>query len=81
VGCYILALAHQQGTPGRAVFPYEKNLIASELGIARESFSRALAMLENAGISVDGQEITIHDRALLTAECSPDPLIDDIDVR
>lgn len=80
VGCYILNLAHQQGTPDRAVFPYEKNLIASELGIARESFSRALSTLEKSGISVDGQKITILNRARLAAACNPDPLIDDNDV-
>ena len=42
VGCYLLALSQRQGTPHRAILPYEKNLIASELGMTRESFSRAL---------------------------------------
>lgn len=79
VGCYLLSLAHQQGTPDRAVLPYEKNLIASELGIARESFSRALSSLEKFGISVDGQTITIRNRPRLAAKCNPDPLIDDTD--
>ena len=56
VGCYILALSKRQGTPDRAVLPYEKNLIASELGITRESFSRALATLQNFGIAVRSEE-------------------------
>jgi CRP/FNR family transcriptional regulator, transcriptional activator FtrB len=40
VGCYLLALSQRQGTPDLAVLPYEKNLIASELGMTRESFYR-----------------------------------------
>jgi CRP/FNR family transcriptional activator FtrB len=76
VGCYVLALSKQQGTPDRALLPYEKHLIASELGITRESFSRALSALEKSGIRVDGQRITIRDAVKLAAECRPDPLID-----
>lgn len=76
VGCHILALAAQQGTPGRAVLPYEKHLIASQLGITRESFSRALAALQEAGIAVEGEIIHIRDPALLAETCQPDPLID-----
>ncbi|WP_307437229.1 helix-turn-helix domain-containing protein [Labrys monachus] len=76
VGCYILALSQRQGTPDRIVLPYEKNLIASELGITRESFSRALSSLEKSGIKVQGQTIAILDRMRLAAECKPDPLID-----
>lgn len=76
VGCYVLALSTRQGTPDRAVLPYEKHLIASELGITRESFSRALASLERFGTRVEGQRITILDRVRLAVECKPDPLID-----
>lgn len=76
VGCYLLALSKRQGTPDRAVLPFEKTLIASELGITRESFSRALASLAKSGIRVDGQTIEILDAARLAAACGPDPLID-----
>lgn len=76
VGCYVLALSRRQGTPDRAILPYEKTLIASELGITRESFSRALSKLENFGIKVEGQTIAIHDRDELALQCTPDPLID-----
>lgn len=79
VGCYVLALSARQGTPGRAVLPYEKHLIASELGITRESFSRALSALEKSGLSVHGETILITDAARLAAECRPDPLIDQDD--
>jgi CRP/FNR family transcriptional activator FtrB len=76
VGCYILALSHRQRTPRQAVLPYEKNLIASELGITRESFSRALTALQSDGIEVHGDTIAILDAERLAAACGPDPLID-----
>lgn len=79
VGCYLLALSTRQGTADRVVLPYEKNLIASELGITRESFSRALASLEKSGIRVEGQTILILDAKRLADECTPDPLIDGIE--
>lgn len=79
VGCYVLALSKRQGTPDRAVLPYEKTLIASQLGITRESFSRALSSLERFGIRVEGQMIAILDRHQLATECAPDPLIDGSD--
>jgi CRP/FNR family transcriptional activator FtrB len=76
VGCYLLALSKRQGTPDRAILPFEKTLIASELGITRESFSRALSGLAKSGIRVDGQTIEILDADSLAAACFPDPLID-----
>jgi CRP/FNR family transcriptional activator FtrB len=72
-------LSARQGTPDKAVLPYEKTLIASELGITRESFSRALSSLEKSGISVEGQVIAIRDASRLAGECAPDPLIDDVE--
>jgi CRP/FNR family transcriptional regulator, transcriptional activator FtrB len=76
VGCYLLALSQRQGTPDLAVLPYEKNLIASELGMTRESFSRALSALQAEGITVKGDGIEIWDAQRLAAACGPDPLID-----
>lgn len=76
VGCYVLALSAQQGTPDRAILPYEKNLIASELGIARESFSRALSSLGGVGAKVEGQTIKIRDSKRFAREFRLDPLID-----
>lgn len=79
VGCYILALSARQGTPSLARLPYEKGLIASELGITRESFSRALSALQRHGITVRGDTILIDDAARLSAQCGPDALIDAAD--
>ena len=80
VGCYLLALSKRQGTPDRAVLPFEKTLIASELGITRESFSRALSSLSNSGIRVNGQTVVIHDAPRLAAECGFNPVTDGPDV-
>jgi len=76
VGCYLVALSRRQGTPHRALLPYEKNLIASELGITRESFSRALSALKADGITVAGDTISIRDGARLASAYGVDPLID-----
>ena len=76
VGSYVVGLAKRQGTADRAILPYEKNLIASELGLARESFSRALASLRRSGVVVRGETIEILDPARLAAEFKLDPLID-----
>lgn len=76
VGCYLLELSRRQGTPDRAVLPYEKNLIASKLGITRESFSRALSELQKEGIAVHGETIAILDAGRLAAASRPDRLID-----
>ncbi len=76
VGCYLLVLSRRQGTPHRAILPYEKNLIASELGMTRESFSRALSALQAEGISVQDETIRIRDAKHLATACNLDPLID-----
>jgi len=65
----------QEPQNGRAA-PYEKNLIASQLGITRESFSRALAELQKIGIEVQGETIIITNPLRLADACLPDPLID-----
>jgi CRP/FNR family transcriptional activator FtrB len=76
VGSYVVGLAMRQGRSDRAILPYEKNLIASELGLARESFSRALASLRRSGVVVRGETIEILDPERLAAEFKLDPLID-----
>jgi CRP/FNR family transcriptional regulator, transcriptional activator FtrB len=76
VGCYLLVLFRRQGTPYRAILPYEKNLIASEIGITRESFSRALSALQAEGVSVQDETITLRDTKHLASACGLDPLIE-----
>jgi len=76
VGSYILALSREQESSNRVVLPYEKNLIASELGMTRESFSRALSALQNDGIRVQDDTIFIVDAERLAVVVGVDPLID-----
>ena len=76
VGCYLLTLSQRQGTPNCAMLPYEKNLIASELGMTRESLSRALSALWTEGVTIKGDRVEIWDARRLAAACRPDPLID-----
>jgi len=76
VGCYLLALSRRQGAPHRVILPYAKNLIASELGMTRESFSRSLSALQTWGVTVQDESITIRDLKRLAAACGLDPLID-----
>jgi CRP/FNR family transcriptional regulator, transcriptional activator FtrB len=75
-GCHLLALGRAQGTPKRAALPYGKALVASELGMTRESFSRALASLRGLGVSVKGDTVEIADPAALAQACGFDPLVD-----
>lgn len=73
VGSYIRALSRRQGDPHHVVLPYEKNVIASELGMTRESFSRALSALQAHGIAVRGDTILIVDAGRLAAASGSDP--------
>ena len=52
-------------------------IIASELGMTRESFSRALSALQHDGVSVQGDTIRILDAERLAAISALDPLIDE----
>lgn len=80
VGCYLVALAARQKNNGTVTLPYEKNLIASELGMTPESLSRALAALRQEGIEVRGEQVFIENVPRLAERVGVDPLIDDAEV-
>lgn len=73
VGCYLLHLA-SAGTSVR--LPLEKRLVASQLGMTRETFSRTLASVARYGLKVDGELVTIVDSQAALARFRLDPLID-----
>jgi CRP/FNR family transcriptional activator FtrB len=76
VGCYLLELANA-APPGEPIrLPLEKRLIASQLGMTRETFSRTLASIVRHGIRVDGDVVTVADAAAAHARFQLDPLID-----
>lgn len=76
VGCYLLHLA--ESAPDRLPIrlPLEKRLIASQLGIARETFSRILGTIATYGIHVAGDLVTVEDFAAARARFHLDPLLD-----
>jgi CRP-like cAMP-binding protein len=60
VGCLLLQLSSGMvGDGGTMTFPYDKSLAAARLGMKPETFSRALAQLKPAGVTVRGSEVEI----------------------
>lgn len=76
VANYLLALRDEKGADETMTLPYGRNVIASLLGITRESLSRVLPMLRAHGIVVQGRHVTFRDLAKARAFAQPDPLID-----
>ncbi len=71
-------LLRQSGAGGGAVFDLqiEKRLLASYLGMTPENLSRSIRSLRDAGVSVEGQRVTISNRAALVAIAQPTELLD-----
>jgi CRP/FNR family transcriptional activator FtrB len=76
VGCYLVALLHHDDGATTIRLPIEKHLIASQLGMTRETFSRALSRMAKFGIRVVGEALHIDDAAAARARFVLDPLID-----
>lgn len=84
LGCYLLSLSGDAEPGGRTgatsvLLPYDKHLIASQLGMTRESLSRALAALREVGVRTRGDRVFLDDPAALAAYCRPDALIDGVE--
>jgi CRP/FNR family transcriptional activator FtrB len=76
VGCYLLALV-QEATPNEPIrLPMEKRLIAWQLGMTRETFSRILSTMERYGLQISGELVEVVDEAPLRARFQLDPQID-----
>ena len=56
--------------------PMEKRLIAWQLGMTRETFSRILAAMEQYGLRIVGDMVEVVDAAPLRARFRLDPQID-----
>jgi len=76
VGCALLALAESAPPGAPARLPLEKRLIASQLGMTRETFSRALAAVARHGLTLAGDTVMVTDRDAAHAQFRLDPLID-----
>lgn len=76
VGCYLVGLINA-AAPGASIrLPLEKRLIASHLGMTRETFSRTLAAVARHGLRVDGDLVTVVDPDAVASYFRLDPLID-----
>ncbi|CAA7626038.1 cAMP-binding protein [Magnetospirillum sp. SS-4] len=64
-------LAHTASVEGRAVvsLPFNKEVLASRVGIRRESLSRVLGRLRVLGVHTSGTDVHIDDVALLRRAC------------
>lgn len=73
-------LIHQQARSGHAVgfdLPIEKRRLASYLGMTPENLSRAIRSLQQYGVTMEGQHVTIKNDTDLRQLAKPSPLIDD----
>lgn len=62
---FLLALARDAGDGVQVRLPITKAMLASRIGIAPESLSRALARLKPAGVESQGREVVLTDLAAL----------------
>lgn len=65
LGSFLLSLAGDAAGPVRLRFPYDKRLVAEELGMQPESLSRALSKLARLGVE------TGPDNAVVIADLAP----------
>ena len=71
IASYLMDLA---GTAGRVRLPVTKTLIASQLGVTKETLSRLLREFTDQGlIDVNNRNIVVRDRARLAAVAHPVP--------
>jgi CRP/FNR family transcriptional activator FtrB len=74
LGNLILQQDQRQGGTGHVHLKAEKRVLASLLGMTPENISRAFAVLGGHGITVNGTQVTITNRAALEAFSRPDPV-------
>jgi CRP/FNR family transcriptional activator FtrB len=76
LGCFLLALADKAGGVGLVELPYDKRIVAAQLGMTPESLSRAFSLLRKFGLESRGQRIKLSDPRALRQFCLPDPVVD-----
>ena len=62
---YILAVTESASGAENMTLPFEKQVLASLLGMKAETLSRSFRRLEPHGVVVDGRQITVRDRKAL----------------
>jgi CRP/FNR family transcriptional activator FtrB len=76
IGCYLVSLCDAHPGAQSIRLPLEKKEIASQLGMSRETLSRALPAMARHGLSVAGDVLTVQDLAAARSQFPLDPLID-----
>lgn len=64
---FLINLADTDNSKASITLPTEKHLIAAQLGMQPETFSRALAKLESVGVKSSGHDVMIEDMCALKA--------------
>lgn len=67
IGCFLLGIGGGKTEGGVSLtLPYEKAVVAKQLGMRPETFSRALSKLkDDLGLTIKGTEITVPDMSAL----------------
>ncbi len=69
LACYIVNLTPEETGPATVKLPYPKSLIASRIGVAPESLSRALSRLAEIGVENRGDKMLIENVERLRRFC------------
>lgn len=76
LAAYLIRNAKSTVGPAEFQLQIEKRLLASYLGMTPENLSRALKLLRDDGVTVDGLRVEIRDLSELVAIAWPNPLLD-----
>jgi CRP/FNR family transcriptional activator FtrB len=79
VGCYLVALLQRNGHAAPLRLPIDKQEIASQLGMSREVFSRALSGMAKFGMRIVGKDLVIDDAVAAHSRFPFDPFIDGVE--
>lgn len=79
VGCYLVSLFGSTDADTIVRLPVEKHLIASQLGMTRETFSRSLSGMARFGMVVRGDTVHVANATAARARFPLDPLIDGLE--
>ena len=75
LGCYLLALVNNPAAQTAEFrLPFDKGLLAAQLGCRQENLSRAFATLRAMGVETHGARVLLHDIARLRAFAVPDDI-------
>jgi CRP/FNR family transcriptional activator FtrB len=77
LGCYLLTRVNGNGgTKADFRLPFDKGLLAAQLGCRQENLSRAFAALRAYGVETHGSRVILHDIPRLKVLAVPDDLSD-----